>query len=68
MKRTDILKCKKSIYKSTYKKNAFTKDKHYTIREETKTHYWITDNLNNSFSFTKTKANTGEYLFSDYFL
>lgn len=59
--------CKKSLNKSTYgKKNAFTKNKCYVLQEDDGERYWITDELNNLFSFSKVKNNV-EYYIYDYF-
>jgi hypothetical protein len=60
------MKCKKSIYKSTYKRNAFTKGKNYFLVEEDELRYWVRDELGNPSSFTK-KETFGEHLFSNYF-
>ncbi len=45
-------KCKKSLYKSTYKKNAFTKGKKYimTLKDDKKCQ--IVDNEGREFDFT----------------
>ena len=50
------LKCKKSLYKSTYRKNAFKAGKRYTESEEYKNdpdHRWIIDETGRLFSFSK---------------
>lgn len=60
-------KCKKSLYKSTYKKNAFTKNKTYDVFEEDESFLWFVDNENNQFCVCKTAAH-GYYYVNDYFI
>ncbi len=59
-------KCKKSLYKSTYKGNAFTKDKTYNIVDEDDDFFYIIDNEGRKFSMHKTPSNTYYYI-DDYF-
>lgn len=64
------LQCIKSLYKSTYKKNAFTKNKKYQIEFEEicsgKRFFFIRDNCDNLISFIENK-DSNYYLFNDYF-
>ena len=46
------IKCKKSLYKSTYKGNAFIKGKSYTIAKEDNLFIWVKDKENNDFNFS----------------
>lgn len=61
--------CKKSLYKSTYLKNAFTKGKRYEfIREDDLV--WIRDSMGREFSFARASAEKGRIpfnIFEDYF-
>tara|TARA_B110000503_G_C6759992_1_gene255076 strand:+ start:101 stop:382 length:282 start_codon:yes stop_codon:yes gene_type:complete len=65
------LQCIKSLYKSTYKRNAFTKGKSYKIEYkdniDNDSFIFIIDNCENLFSFKEHLAKDGFYLFSDYF-
>lgn len=58
--------CKKSLFKSTYKKNAFTKKKKYSISSEDDNFYFLIDNGLNEFSFSK-KGVSPFYSFHEYF-
>lgn len=60
------IECKKSLYKSTYEGDAFTKGKTYILTIEDK-YYWLVDNEGHEFSFTKTPGKT-MYFIGDYFL
>lgn len=59
-------KCKKSLYKSTYKDNAFTKGESYNIVEEDDNFFYLTDNKGRSFNFSKLKK-LPYYWVDDYF-
>lgn len=59
-------KCKKSLYKSTYKKNAISKNRIYKVVEEDTQFFWLEDNLFNSFNFAKKQGKT-YYTIDDYF-
>lgn len=61
------IKCKKSLFKSTYNTNAFTKGKMYILLDENDDFYNIIDSMGHAFNFHK-KDNTGTYYhFTDYF-
>lgn len=64
------IKCKKSLYKYTYKKNAFTKGKFYTFCDRDFHHgadiIWMIDSQNQEFSFS-LEPDGFLRLFSDYF-
>jgi hypothetical protein len=71
------LKCIKSLYKSTYRRNAFTKGKRYTqvtMDEHGRSilgagmGVWIKDETGHAFNFTREPNATGCYVLSDYFL
>lgn len=60
------VKCIKSLFKSTYKKNAFNEKKEYFIVEDTDKFYYILDENNHPFNFAK--ENHGVFcFFDDYF-
>lgn len=59
-------KCKKSLYKSTYKGYAFTKNKKYIIKSEDKDYIYLIDNQGNIFDMYKNPSNI-YYYFNDYF-
>jgi len=61
-----IIKAKNSLYKSTYKCNAFTKNKEYIIYSEEDKLIFIIDNVGNHFCFSKLNNNAG-YFIEDYF-
>jgi len=73
------VKCIKSLYKSTYKKNAFTKGQKYAIHISDSKEYapnviFIVDSTGHSFNFTLVEPDPnpmgithGMYKFSDYF-
>lgn len=59
--------CKKSLYKSNYKKNAFIKGRTYVLLDENDDFYNIIDSMGHAFNFHKMD-NTGTYYhFSEYF-
>ena len=60
------VKCKKSLYKSTYQKNAFTKGKKYIITSKNDENCKIVDNESREFGFTFVDGNT-MYKFNEYF-
>jgi hypothetical protein len=60
------MKCKKSLYKSTYKGHAFTKGKEYVIDSEDAEFYTFIDNLGRKFEMSK-KLTTIYYFVEDYF-
>jgi hypothetical protein len=64
-----FLKCKKSLWKSTYMKNAFTRGKIYEIVSEDKTFIHLLSNLKYEFAFSKDKdiIVLGFYNINDYF-
>ena len=59
-------KCIKSLYKSTYGKNAFTKNRIYTIVAEDEQQYYILDSQPREFDMFKQRV-YGVYFFEDYF-
>jgi hypothetical protein len=59
-------KCKKSLYKSTYQKNAFTKNKIYKCVEEDENFFYFIDNEGHEFSVHKTPSKI-HYWIDDYF-
>lgn len=59
-------KCKKSLYKSTYKRNAFNKGKEYIILYEEEDIIYLLDEMDQTFSFSKKEEHT-MYNFTDYF-
>ena len=59
-------KCKKSLYKSTYKGWAFNKNKGYIVVKENKEFYLIKDNRGNLFDFSKERKSPF-YFIDDYF-
>lgn len=59
-------KCKKSLYKRTYKGNAFTKGKTYNIVEEDNNHFYLIDNEGHKFNFSK-ELKSPYYYINDYF-
>jgi hypothetical protein len=59
------MKCIKSLYKSTYKRMAFLKNKKYTIAYEDD-YVCVVDEMNREFNFSRTK-NGHSYVLSDYF-
>lgn len=62
------IKCIKSLYKSTYKKNAFSKNKRYKIIRSEDNMYYIVDNKGMEFNFTINELPDNKfYLFNDYF-
>ena len=65
------LKCIKTLYKSTYKGNAFTRNKTYEVNstELERGFLYIIDKENHAFSFliTKNLKYQGCYLVKDYF-
>jgi hypothetical protein len=60
------MKCIKSIFKSTYRKNAFHKGRVYEVVLEDD-YTWLRDNEFNEFSFVREEK-YGMYLLSDYFV
>ena len=62
-----VLKCKKSLYKSTYKKNAFTKNKKYDVVEIDDKFYHIVDNEGRALTVSKTEIPIYYYI-GDYFI
>jgi len=64
-----VLKCKKSIFKSTYKSKAFTRGKFYKIVSEDESLISLLDNYKYKFTFTKHfNSSTWDYYFiKDYF-
>jgi hypothetical protein len=65
-KTANKLKCKKSLYKSTYKGNAFTKGHSYIITSEDDIFLNLQDNEGNEFNFKKIHSETFYYI-NDYF-
>lgn len=65
------IRCIKSLYKSSYKRNAFTKGKLYKIEYKNNIgndlFVFIIDNCANLFSFKDDHPKDVFYLFSDYF-
>lgn len=58
--------CKESLYKSTYKGNAFSKGVAYKTSREDDKFIWLVDNHGNEFDFAKTPT-TPYYFIEDYF-
>jgi hypothetical protein len=59
-------KCKKSLYKSTYKHNAFTKGKYYELSYKDDKFFYIKDNTGREFSVAINNISTF-YWVEDYF-
>lgn len=59
-------KCKKNLYKSTYKGNSFTKGKTYNIEDEDDNFFYFIDNEGMSFNFSKVEK-LPYYWVEDYF-
>jgi hypothetical protein len=62
---TIVLKCRKSLFKSTYRKNAFTKGRKYEVVSEDD-YVWVRDNTGRPFTFSRTSGGPF-YVLSDYF-
>ncbi len=60
------LRCIKSLYKSTYRGNAFVEGKEYEIASEEPNTVYVYDEHGNSFNFFKT-AGTPYYFLDHYF-
>lgn len=60
------LTCTKSLYKSTYRRNAFTKGKKYEIVREDDL-VWLKDETGQEFNFTKAENVRGGYGLKEYF-
>jgi len=60
------MKCIKSLFKSTYRKNAFHKGRVYEV-VLVDDYTWLRDNEFNEFSFVREEK-YGMYLLSDYFV
>jgi len=58
--------CVKSLYKSTYKGNAFDIDNSYLIKSEDDKFYYVIDNTGHEFNLSKTET-APYYYFGDYF-
>jgi hypothetical protein len=61
-----MYKCIKSLFKSTYKKNAFSKNKKYEIVGEDDRFIFLKDNEGNSFNFSKNNDSNVYYKLDDY--
>jgi len=61
-----VVKCKKDLFKSTYKSNAFNVKKTYSIVEETDKFYYILDEKNKPINFAKEDHGVF-YFFDTYF-
>lgn len=64
------VKCKKSIFKSTYNGDAVTDGKTYTVYAETRHFVWINDNDDRQFSFVRKaslKLHPSCPVYEDYF-
>ena len=59
-------RCIKSLYKSTYKGYAFTKNRIYDIVTDERHTVYILDNEGREFNFTRVDGNT-QYKLKDYF-
>ena len=59
-------KCKKPLWKSTYKGWAFNKHKGYIVVKENKEFFLIKDNRGNLFDFSKERKSP-YYFIDDYF-
>jgi hypothetical protein len=60
------IKCTQNLFKSTYNKNAFIKNKQYEILLIDNNFYYIKDELSNEFTFSTTKKYPYHYI-EDYF-
>lgn len=58
--------CKKSLFKSTYKKNAFTESMVYFVTYEDEKFYYIIDEKNHPMNFAKEDHGVF-YFFDTYF-
>jgi hypothetical protein len=61
------LKCKKTLYKSTYKGNAFIEGRFYFQLKEDKEFVQMEDETNRAFDFAKENRSVNFYLLEDYF-
>jgi hypothetical protein len=61
-----VLTCIKSLYKSTYRRNAFTKGKAYELVREDDL-VWIKDETGHEFNFVREKGSRGCYILAEYF-
>ena len=60
------LVCKKDLYKSTYKSNAFTKGNSYSVSDENDKEIYLIDNNQHEFNFTK-QSKLPFYFVEEYF-
>lgn len=61
------VKCQKNLYKSTYEKNAFIKNRNYSIVEETDKFFYVLDEEKRPINFAKENHGVF-YFFEDYFV
>jgi hypothetical protein len=62
----EVKKCTKDLYKSTYKENAFDKDKEYRVSSSDKEFVWLIDNKGYPFNLSKEPTHDYYYI-NDYF-
>jgi len=55
-------RCTKSLFKSTYQKNAFTKRRYYSVVEEDEKFVWLQDNEGESRNFSKQRGSHFYYI------
>lgn len=60
------LKCIRNLFKSTYRANAFDKDKTYTVESIEGNMVYLVDNLGNLFNFINADTDI-YYKLTDYF-
>ena len=58
--------CIKGLFKSTYGRNAFLKNRQYDVLREDDM-IWVRDEMNNEFSFSPDSTDPVYYAFSEYF-
>jgi hypothetical protein len=61
------IKCKKSLYKSTYQGYAFREGRFYLKLNEDKNFVYMKDERDNSFNFATDKTTNEFYKYEDYF-
>lgn len=60
--------CVKGLFKSTYKRNAFLKNRHYNVVRVEDDMVWVRDEMDHEFNFAPSGTDPGTcYAFDDYF-
>jgi len=62
-----MYRCTKSLYKNTYRENAFKKGKSYSVIEENELGLYLIDEEGHSFYFAKSVDRLPFYLLNEYF-